>query len=353
MTALSRNTILVGDALTRLRELPERSVDCVVTSPPYYQLRDYGVTGQLGLEPTVEDWVDNLRAVMAEVGRVLAPYGSVWLNLGDSYSAHRRYGAAPKGLLLAPERLLLRLAADGWLVRNKVVWAKTNPLPTSVSDRLTTTYELLYLLVRARRYYFDLDAIRDAPTVHRRPTTTKTLDGTWSAPLAAPRGGLAALKAEGRSGHLLGKNPGDVWRQPTRGYRGAHFATFPETLIHRPILASCPEVVCTGCGQPWRRRAMLRHVGAPATPIRDRYVQHYDRRWLTLHQRGSLVPCDCGGSTRPGLVLDPFFGTGTVGAVAANLGRDWLGIELNPAYVALAETRLGNAAHAPPRQVAA
>src|SRR5213082_3523154 len=121
MTA-PRNTILIGDATTKLRELPPSSVDCVVTSPPYFQLRDYGVPGQLGMEADVHDWVANLRAVFREVARVLVPTGSLFLNLGDSFSRHPKYGAPNKSLLLTPERLLVALSEDGWIVRNKLVW---------------------------------------------------------------------------------------------------------------------------------------------------------------------------------------------------------------------------------------
>src|SRR5271166_5249657 len=130
---LPRGRILIGDAAEKLRLLPASSVDSVVTSPPYYMLRDYRTSGQIGLEPTVESWVDNLRSVFAELARVLKNGGSCWLNLGDSFSRHDRFGAPPKGLLCAPERLLLALAADGWLVRNKVIWATPNPMPSSVA----------------------------------------------------------------------------------------------------------------------------------------------------------------------------------------------------------------------------
>jgi len=321
MTELPRNTILIGDAAARLRELPDASVDCVITSPPYFQLRNYQAAGQIGLEPHVDGWVTALRRAFAEVARVLKPTGALWLNLGDSFSRHQRYGAPPKSLLLAPERLLLGLAADGWIVRNKVIWAKTNPLPSSVTDRLSLSYEVVYFLTRSPRYFFDLDAIREP---HRsdaakraRPPLNLTPD--WAGPLAATLGGLRRARAAGTPGHVLGKNPGDVWQIATHGYKGAHFATFPEALVRRPILATCPQAVCTACGQPWRSKARL------------------------------LVPCGCGAPTRPGVVLDPFFGSGTVGVAAQKLGRDWIGIELNPAYVRLAEARL---AGAPPRSVA-
>jgi site-specific DNA-methyltransferase (adenine-specific) len=303
-----RNTILLGDAAETLARLEPGSVDTVVTSPPYFQLRDYGTVGQLGTEPTIADWVAGLRQVFRQAARVLTPTGGLWLNLGDSFSRHPRYGAPPKGLLLAPERLLLALAQDGWLVRNKVIWSKTNPMPSSVTDRLTLTYEVVYFLVRSPRYFFDLDAIRE---LHRTSATKRAAVGqqpspSWAGPLAASRTGLQKVKASGLPGHILGKNPGDVWRLSTRGFHGAHFAVFPPELVRRPILATCPLRVCTRCARP-------------------------------------AVPklCACDAPTRSGLVLDPFFGTGTVGLVARELGRDWLGIELNPAYVRLAEQRLG------------
>jgi site-specific DNA-methyltransferase (adenine-specific) len=318
MTELPRNTILTGDATAILADLPEASVDCVVTSPPYYQLRDYGEPGQLGLEANVDDWAANLRAVARQIGRVLKPSGAFWLNLGDSFSRHARYGAPAKGLLLAPERLVLALAADGWLVRNKVIWAKTNPMPSSIRDRLTLTWEVFYLLVRSPSYYFDLDAIREPHTTGRAKSAGEPLGRRpdWAGPLAGSQDGLRRARLVGVPGHPLGKNPGDVWHVATRGFGGAHHATFPPDFIRRPILATCPALVCSQCG----------------------------RAWGPVNARGSRPAgptCDLAASPRPGVVLDPFFGTGTVGLVARELGRDWLGIELNPEYVELAQARLG------------
>jgi DNA modification methylase len=314
--AIPRNTILVGDALAELRKLPGGSIDCVVTSPPYYALRDYGVAGQLGLEPNVESWVANLRAVLTEVGRVLRPTGSLWLNLGDTFSRHARYGAASKSLLLAPERLLLALSTDGWLVRGKVIWAKSNPMPTSVRDRLAMTYEVVYHLTRSPRYFFDLDVIREPHrTSGREAANVASGQVVWRGPLAGKHDGLDRARPDGVPGHPLGKNPGDVWRMATRGH-GDHHAAFPGELVRRPILATCPEAVCTACVQAWQRQRSRDTLGA-------------------------LVPCSCQALTRPGIVLDPFLGTGTVGVAARELGRDWLGIELSPAFAAIARARLG------------
>ncbi|GAA4969417.1 site-specific DNA-methyltransferase [Kineococcus glutinatus] len=324
------NRLLVGDALTELRRLPAASADMILTSPPYFRLRDYGVAGQLGLEATVEDWVRNLHAVAGELARVLTPTGTLWLNLGDSYATHPAQGAARKSLLLGPERLALQLLADGWLLRNKIVWQKSNPMPTSVRDRLACTWESIYIFARQPRYYFNLDAIREPhrsrsparPAEHvARPDAAEP----WRGPNAGSGRGLARLRAAGRPGHPLGKNPGDVWRLASSSYRGDHRATFPMALAEQAIRAGCPERCCSTCGRPWQRR-LLRALGAVAT-------------------RGTLTPtCACPAATdRPGLVLDPFFGAGSTALAAEQLGRDWLGIELSAAFAAEARQRLERA----------
>lgn len=318
-----RNAVLIGDALMRLRELPSESVDCIITSPPYFGLRDYGVAGQLGQEAHVDDWVASLRAVCQELHRVLTPHGSLWLNLGDAYSRAINYGAPPKSLLLAPERAVRALLSDGWLLRNKVIWAKANPLPSPSKDRLTNAHEFVYFLVKRPSYYFDLDAIREPLTSHRKPSSGSRTPQHALGVLAGGRDGLVAMQRKGLSGHPLGKNPGDVWRIGSSSYRGAHFATFPPELVRRPLLATCPAYVCTKCGLPWRRSS--------------RPVEFIDGQ----PQTRPFVPCGCGAPTRPGLVLDPFFGTGTVALMAQKYRRDWLGIELNPDYLPLASDRLG------------
>lgn len=328
MSGLPRNQVLVGDAAERLRELPAASVDMVVTSPPYFRLRNYQAADQLGLEAHVDDWVANLRSVAAEIARVLVPSGSLWLDLGDTYAVHRSQGAPRKGLLLAPERLALGLMADGWLVRNKIVWAKTNCRPTSAKDRLACTYEVIYLLVRSPRYFFDLDAIRvphrsrppRAKPGHTRPPARPE---SWRGPNGATVDGLKWLHARGLVGHPLGKNPGDVWPLSVSNYRGPHFATFPKQLVKRIVRAGCPEQRCTVCRLPWRRQ--VRRLGATAV-------------------RGALqTDCTCNAATEPGLVLDPFMGAGTTAVAAEKLGRDWLGIELNPTFAELSRARIEQA----------
>jgi site-specific DNA-methyltransferase (adenine-specific) len=317
-----RNTILGGNAAQVLAGLACESVDTIVTSPPYFGLRLYGQEpDQLGLEASVDEYVAGLLAVCRQLARVLKPTGALWLNLGDSYSRSKSWGAPPKSLLLAPERLLLALSRDGWVVRNRIVWSKPNPMPDSARDRLAVAHEDILFLTRGGRYFFDLDAIRVAHSSRASKSAQVPLGPrVRRGRRDSGHSGMAQMAREGRVGHPNGKNPGSVWRVPTSSYRGAHFATFPEPLVERPILASCPERVCASCGLPWQgsyRRQdgeLVRHEYRPA--------------------------CGCGAPFTPGLVLDPFFGSGTVGAVAKRFGRDWLGIELNHDYHHLAWQRL-------------
>ena len=322
-----RNKIIQGDALEVLRTLPDASVDCVVTSPPYFQVRSYqGGAQEFGQETHVDEWVTHLRAVAAEIARVLVPWGAFWLNVADVYASRPSEGAPAKSLLLGPERLAQALLADGWLVRNRLSWTKPNPLPSSAADRLTQSWEFVYLLVRERHYFFDLDAIREplANTEAPRPRPTpdrRTCHGARD----HGHSGLTRLGREGLRGHPLGKNPGDAWRKAAPGPGSRR------ELPHRadPAARSSP---------PARRRSVLvadSHGSAPAIPFGS---------WTANPGPRTLVPCGCGVGTRPGLVLDPFMGSGTVALVARRYGRDWLGIELNPEYVRLTRDRLERSA---------
>ncbi|MEV8439062.1 site-specific DNA-methyltransferase [Actinosynnema sp. NPDC051121] len=322
--------VLIGDVRQLLADLPAASVDSVITSPPYWALRNYGHEGQIGTEPTVDAWTAEVAAVCDQLARVLTPTGALWLNLGDSFARHPRDGASKKSLLLAPQRVALRLTRSGWLLRNQVVWAKPNPMPSSATDRLTTTHEFLYFFTKQPSYYFDLDAIRvpavtqphkgrDGP-VGYPPRSTAPILGRGTTSRINLNYGLAKLRAKGRESHPLGKNPGDVWSIGTGSYRGAHFATFPTELVRRPLLATTPERVCTVCGAPWRKARQMITGRALATGPPEPGCRH--TTW------------------RHGRVLDPFLGSGTVALAAEEHGRDWLGIELNPTYAALARERL-------------
>lgn len=326
MKTLPRNSILTGNARDVLADLLPESVDCCITSPPYASgLRDYGAPGQLGQEPAIAEYVENLRAVLGGIRRVLKDSGSLWLNLGDAYSKQPRHGAPRGGLLLAPQRVALALAADGWIVRNVAIWHKPNPLPQSAADRLSPTYEVVVFAAKTRRDFFDLDAIRvphrsaDRNGHRRLSERGRRYQGNNT--------GLGRLKAAGRVGHRNGKNPGDVWTVTTAADRLGHQATFPEALVERPILATCPERICVQCDRPWTRPTRIKNV---PTSEGMRHVREV----------GALRRCDCFAPTRPGVVLDPFMGTGTTAVVAERLRRDWLGVEVHPGFVTLAEQRL-------------
>jgi site-specific DNA-methyltransferase (adenine-specific) len=296
---VGRNQIVIGDVRHCLQTIPPSSIDTVITSPPYFRLRNYQHGDQIGLEGHVDGWVDELLLVARGLKRVLKPTGSLWLNLGDTFSRSLNEGASSKSLLLAPERLALAMTRDGWILRNKIIWAKPNPMPTSVKDRLSCTWEVIYFFTRSARYFFDLDAIR---VPHQGATRTTQMSGRargkawsvpdqWRGPLAGSNSGLDRLKGSGLPGHPLGKNPGDVWSIPTAGYRGAHHAVYPERLVERPLLATCPEKVCAACSEPWIR-APHRSMGNLALAGEVRKV--------------CACPTD---DTRPGIVLDPFIGS--------------------------------------------
>ena len=327
MKTLPRGTILTGDAREVLGGLLRESIDCCVCSPPYANgLRDYGgLPDQLGQEPTVSEYVANLRGVLREVRKVLKDTGSLWLNLGDSFSKHVRQGAPKGSLLLVPQRVALALSADGWIVRNVVIWQKPNPLPQSAADRLSPTYEVVIFATKARRYFFDLDSVR---IPHRSAGQRRPSAGDLRFKYQGGNCGIGKLKAEGRVGHRNGKNPGDVWTVTTATDRLGHQATFPPGLIE-PMIRSCtPEMICVQCDRPWIRPTRI------VSRRTNEGVRH-------TREVGELERCDCFAPARAGVVLDCFMGTGTTAVVAERLGRDFLGIELNPEYAALAERRLG------------
>ena len=282
--------IFCGDVLDISRGLPDESVKCCVTSPPYWGLRDYGVAGQLGLESTPEEYVEKLVEIFREGRRVLRDDGTVWLNLGDSYAGagqggggnrkgneHGQHdamvgtsrGLKPKDLVGIPWRVAFALQADGWYLRQDIIWHKPNPMPESVTDRCTKSHEYIFLLSKSARYYYDNEAIKEPAKWERwgDQTENKQHSGT-----ASHLGGKSTSELPIKDT----KNKRSVWTVPTRPFSGAHFAVFPPQLIEPCILAGCPE---------------------------------------------------------GGVVLDPFFGSGTTGIVAHKFGRRFIGIDLNRGYL--------------------
>jgi DNA modification methylase len=297
--------ILQGDCRQVLATLPAASVQCCVTSPPYFGLRNYGVEGQIGLEETPDAYVAEMVAVFREVRRVLKDDGTLWLNLGDSYVSNGRCGIKPKDLIGIPWMVAFALRADGWYLRKDIIWSKPNPMPESVTDRPTSSHEHVFLLSKAARYYYDADAIRQPlaeSSVQRFAQDIEAQAGSERA-----HGGEKIMKAvckgDKQRGHsrrrdgfndrwdsvtkaeqmACGSNARDVWTIATQPFSGAHFATMPPELAERCIKAG----------------------------------------------------------TRPGdTVLDPFGGAGTTGLAADRLNRDAVLIELNPDYAALAKARV-------------
>jgi DNA modification methylase len=300
--------ILIGDVRQKLKELPDQSVHCVVTSPPYWGLRDYGEDGQIGMEDTPEEFVANLVGVFREVWRVLRDDGTLWLNLGDSYAGSGKGrnpdgtvhvsamiakqgssagtvmgnvkgglvpdGLKPKDLVGIPWRVAFALQAEGWYLRQDIIWHKPNPMPESVTDRCTKSHEYIFLLSKSRQYYFDNEAIKE-PAKYAGDDRGSRSDS---------RRGTIMNSVSGTTAET--RNKRDVWTVTTRPFKGAHFATFPPQLIEPCILAGCPE---------------------------------------------------------GGTVLDPFFGAGTTGLVSQQYGRNWIGCELNPVYAEMAAKRIKDA----------
>lgn len=392
------NKILQGDVLEKLKELPDETVDCCITSPPYFGLRDYQVEGQIGLEKTPEEYVGKMVLVFREVRRVLKKEGVMFLNLGDSYASNGREGGdidkdngmdiergrgrlnkhpiiKPKDLVGIPWRVAFALQADGWYLRQDIIWAKPNPMPESVTDRCTKSHEYVFLMTKSPHYYFDHEAIKELATGYdgRKDTmmkgSEKYKDGDY---LIAGNANSLSVKGRERwqyknlqedgqnpnSMHekrLVGeeylspvRNKRSVWTVPTHPFKGAHFATFPEDLIIPMIKAGCPKEVCKKCGKG--RERLFQTIPNPERSQSGRTHSKESERmgkspvpekgWETIKFDMGYSNCGCNRGFVPGLVLDIFMGSGTTAVVAKKLGRNYLGIEINPEYIKIAEKRI-------------
>ena len=338
-------TILQGDVRAVLATLPADHFDCCVTSPPYFGLRDYGVEGQIGLEPTLSGYLETMVGVCREVHRVLKPEGTFWLNIGDSYAANRGYqveqtkggpkhgpaqaaggrtakasdhGLKPKDLMMVPNRLAILLQEDGWYVRSEIIWNKPNPMPESVTDRPTSAHEKVWLLTKSERYFYDADAIREKESVPDWDNGSRVFGGKNKAGANAQHGErttgrVAVARKRGLPPRHMqhetcdrssldevprggGRNARNVWTIATRPFKEAHFATMAPDLAERCIKAGCPM----------------------------------------------------GGN-----VLDPFGGAGTTGMIAQRNGRHATLIEINPEYIEIASARIDEDAMGPTSRAAA
>ncbi|HOJ27380.1 MAG TPA: site-specific DNA-methyltransferase [Candidatus Saccharicenans sp.] len=411
--SLEVNRVYNFDALTGLRQLEAESVDTIITSPPYYGLRDYGKAqtifggqpdcdhhwmsgvrpgmsggpngdttqrrfpeipyascskcgawlGQLGLEPCPEDYIDHLVMVFQECWRVLKPAGALWVVIGDSYAGsgigtndyrtpasrsinktskphpkisvtQKLKSVKAKSLILIPHRFALAMSEAGWIVRNEIIWHKPNSMPESVTDRFSRDFEHIYFFTKRPRYYFQqlLEPVTESslarvrqfvkngesfdPARHKTDPTRKVQTSMEVLANAAEK----LLKYPYR-------NKRTVWRISPGGFCQIHFAVFPEALIEPMIQSTCPPAICTKCGHPYRK--VLRQINRAGGEQKENQVDG----------AGDDM-CSCGAETKPGLVVDPFMGSGTTGAVALKLGREFIGFELNPDYVKFAEDRI-------------
>src|SRR6185312_13797479 len=323
---MEMNKIYEGDCLEGMKALPDNSVDCCITSPPYYCLRDYDMSGQLGLERTPDEYVEKMVQVFNEVRRILKPAGTLWLNIGDSYAANRGsgnsgigakqatnsganlgelkvpFGLKEKDLIGIPWMVAFALRSAGWYLRQDIIWHKPNPMPESVTDRCTKSHEYIFLFSKSAKYYYDHKAIK-TPSKNAEDDARRIGAQTWDNKNTPDhlRNGIRPRRVSATSKELNGKtkdqknpafraikemaNKRSVWTINTMPYSEAHFATFPEKLI----------VDCIKAGCPWE-----------------------------------------------GVIIDPFMGAGTTALVARKLERNFIGFELNPEYIEIAEKRLKN-----------
>jgi DNA modification methylase len=374
------DTVHCCDALSLLRALPDNYVNCIVTSPPYFGLRNYNVAGQIGLEDTMQAYIARLVSVFREARRVLRDDGVVWCNMGDSYANDGKWGGStggkhvnglhgnsgigrekkhtglkPKDIMGIPWRLAFALQDDGWYLRQDIIWHKLNPMPESVTDRCTKSHEYVFLLSKRERYWYDADAIRE-PISDKWKPATNTWDDRKLRGEPGRRGTLpysaVGFAPGGFAGHPAGRNRRSVWTVATEATPFAHFATFPQALITPMIQAGCPAQVCSVCGAPYERVTEVEYSNVArgnANGKRKGDIPIESKRFDTRMEKqvttiGFRPTCDhTDAPSRPGIVLDMFGGSGTTGLVAMRLGRHYIMSDLSSEYVAIARQRLATA----------
>lgn len=405
-----RNQILQGDVIDIIKKISVESINCIVTSPPYYGLRNYDLPPTdwaevsyapmpglpplvipptaccLGLEDSIEAYVGHMVLVFRGLWKALRGDGVAWLNLGDSYanspkgsivtdnstlSGSKTYqangtppklldktkiGLKQKDLCGIPWRVAFALQADGWYLRNDIIWHKPSVIPESVTDRCTKAHEYIFLLTKKTKYWYDQNAIREeAKSDYKNRGGSLLNDTGWH---TSARGGDTTRRNDRSNDDGTTRNKRTVWTVATIPYKAAHFATFPTKLIEPCILAGCPSQACVECGEPWVRM-VEKKKGNPtnfngSSFNRGKTYQAQSSlaevgktdRTIQIKTIGFVPTCQCAPrpahkeTSRSGVVLDPFFGAGTVGVAARQLKRDWLGIELNADYIEMARERL-------------
>lgn len=430
---ITNRTILQGDVLDKLKEISDESIDCIISSPPYWGLRDYGVDGQLGLEPDFRDYLKIMSNIMDELKRVLKKTGSCWINLGDTYAGgpvgsfngggkefegrdmsgvessgkldKTKLTIFPKSRFGIPERFYIQCIDDGWIARNHIPWYKSNSMPSSVKDRFTNKWESIFFFVKEQKYYFNLDAVREKTTTESKPFNVRVRDTKRGLVQEKLTGGMTEdedqnyndkgeLKQDNTKGadgkpiptykgfnerwnnksqdqftkrklemravggdhdscmnDTRGKNPGDVFFINPKPFAEAHFATFPVDLPLKILKCACPSQVCKKCSKPRNpiskatpeyQKALDNIKGLESGNLTTGY-QNYKNETPALTASYQIIgwtDCGCNAGFESGIVLDPFFGAGTVGVVAEMLGLQWCGIELNEEYIKIARNRL-------------
>lgn len=389
---MKTNTIFNGDALQHLKELPKESIDCVMTSPPYWALRDYGMEGQLGLEPTFQEYINKLCNIFDEIKRVLKKSGTCWVNIGDTYSAtrwtnntdsgqpmnnfkdgHRGInpekitGLEDKNLTLIPFRFAIEMQNRGWILRNVIIWHKPNVMPSSVKDRFTVDFEYLFFFVKNKRYFFEtqyekisLISVNDKGKdkgrflyegKRHKENLKQDLVGNPTYTGFNERYKASKIQEEMMGINSQGRNKRTVWKITTKPFKESHFAVYPEELCEVPIKAGCPEFVCIKCGKPREPIYKSNYIKKEIKWHNEKYGSEDERNKRlgrlqptsevkNTSQKTGYSKCDCNAGFSGGIVLDPFFGAGTTGLVALKQNKNFIGIELNPEYIKIAEKRL-------------
>jgi len=356
--------LLNGDVTQHLKEMQDETIDCVITSPPYWALRDYGVEGQLGLEPTFQEYITKLCDIFDEVKRVLKKTGTCFVNLGDTYSGAgsgqkdtgkaiyegndfrkepTKTNLSDKSLIQIPSRFAIEMSNRGWILRNEIIWYKRNCMPSSVKDRFTVDFEKVFFFVKNKKYFFE-QQFEPHKEVSIKSRSSKLNQTTHEGSnMSAVNVQLGNKPRGNRFIPEQGRNKRCVWNITTKGFPGAHFAVFPEALVRPMIKSGCPKYVCSKCGKAREKIYEKIYKGSTKSGYNDGHGQgkHLDIPNETIRGKEiGYTDCGCNSPFESGVVLDPFMGSGTTGVVAKKLGMNFIGIDIKKEYVEMAKRRI-------------